>query len=45
MDSSPVGLLGTICSFVDSSRMVFSLKGFTLMVSPVIVYPIVDSLG
>ena len=45
MDSSTAGLLGTICSFVDSSRMAFSLKGFTPMVSPVIVYSIVGLSG
>ena len=45
MDSSTAGLLDTICSFVDSSRMAFSLKGTMPMVSPVIVYSIVGLSG
>ena len=45
MDFFTMGLLGTIFSFVESSRMAFSLKGFTPMVSPVIVYSIVGLSG
>ena len=45
MDSSIMGLPGTIFSFVESSRMAFSLEGFAPMVSPVIVYSIVGLSG